>query len=193
MCSAPPGTPNWALAARQHPARQGRGRYGGAVQPPTARLGAALRARTDAAAGDHVQSRAALERAHRHMGAVSEPPSGTEFFDAPRLDRMAGTTYLLMTDTHRAVPLLTQARDRRAPADAKGRALVTLDLADCHAVDHEPEDAVRLAVHALAAVDGSMVGPILTRARTLCSGLDRWSDLPTVRELDARLVVPPRG
>ena len=111
----------------------------------------------------------------------------------PRLDRMAGTTYLLMTDTHRAVPLLTQARDRRAPADAKGRALVTLDLADCHAVDHEPEDAVRLAVHALAAVDGSMVGPILTRARTLCAGLDRWSDLPTVRELDARLVVPPRG
>jgi len=134
-----------------------------------------------------------LERAHRHLGAVSEPPSGTEFFDAPRLDGMAGTTYLLMTDTHRAVPLLTQARDRRAPTDAKGRALVTLDLADCHAVDHEPEEAARLGVQALDTVDGSLVAPIVARARTLRAGLERWSDLPAVRELDARLLVAPYG
>ncbi|MDQ3275023.1 MAG: hypothetical protein M3Q39_08345 [Actinomycetota bacterium] len=153
----------------------------------------ALRARAAAAAGDHFQSHAALEQAHQYMGAVSEPPSDTEFFDAPRLDGMAGTTYLLMTDTHRAVPLLTQARDRRAPTEAKGRALVTLDLADCHAVDHEPEEAVRLAVQALDAVDESMVAPILTRARTLRAGLERWSDLPAVQELDTRLVVVPRG
>ncbi|MGH3907915.1 MAG: hypothetical protein ACRDTE_27615 [Pseudonocardiaceae bacterium] len=98
-----------------------------------------------------------------------------------------------MTDTHRAAPLLAQARDRRAATDAKGRALVTLDLADCHAVDHEPEEAARLAMQALDAVDGSMVAPILTRARTLRAGLERWSDLPAVRELDARLVVQPRG
>lgn len=84
------------------------------------------------------------------MGAVSEPPRGTEFFDAPRLD-------------------------------------------DCHAVDHEPEEAARLAVQALDAVDGSLVGPILARARTMRAGMDQWSDLPTVRELDARLVVAPRG
>lgn len=98
-----------------------------------------------------------------------------------------------MTDTHRAVPLLTRARDRRAPTSAKGRALVTLDLADCHAVDHEPEEAARLAMQALDALDGSMVAPIVTRARTLRAGLQRWSNLPTVRERDARLIVAPRG
>lgn len=154
---------------------------------------AALRARAAAAVGDHHLSRAALERAHQHMAAVSEPPSGTEFFDAPRLDGVAGTTYLLMTDTHRAVPLLTQARDRRAPTDAKGRALVTLDLAECHAVDHEPEEAARLATYALDGVDGSMVAPIVTRARSLFARVDRWSELPAVRELDARMAELPRG
>ncbi|MGH3907916.1 MAG: hypothetical protein ACRDTE_27620 [Pseudonocardiaceae bacterium] len=42
---------------------------------------AALRARTAAAAGDHFQSRAALDRAHRHMGRSAsrqgEPSSST--------------------------------------------------------------------------------------------------------------------
>jgi hypothetical protein len=153
----------------------------------------ALRARAAAVVGDDHLSRAALERAHRHMAAVSEPPSGTEFFDAARLDGLAGTVYLLMADTHQAVPLLTQARDRRASADVKGRALVTLDLAECRAVDHEPEEAARLSVHALASVDGSIVAPIVTRARRLLAGLDQWSELAAVRELDARLAELPRG
>jgi hypothetical protein len=63
---------------------------------------AALRARSAAALGDHYLSQAALERAHQHMAAVSEPPNGTEFFDAPRLHGLAGATYLLISDTHRA-------------------------------------------------------------------------------------------
>lgn len=127
------------------------------------------------------------------MAAVSEPPCGTEFFDAPRLNGLAGTTYLLMSDTHRAIPLLTQARDRRASTDAKGRALVTLDLAECHVVDHEPEEAVRLAVHALDGVDGSMVAPIVVRARRLRAQVERWPELSAVRELDARLPELPGG
>jgi hypothetical protein len=138
-------------------------------------------------------SRVALERAHRHMAAVSEPPSGTEFFDIPRLDGLAGTTYLLMSDTHQAVPPLTQARNRRAPTDAKGRALVTLDLAECHAVDDEPEEAARLAAHALDGVGGSMVAPIVTRARGLLVRLNRCSELPAVRELEARLAESPHA
>jgi hypothetical protein len=154
---------------------------------------AALRARAAAAVGDHHLSREALERAHQHMAAVSEPPSGTEFFDTPRLDGLAGTTYLLMSDTHQAVPLLTQARDRRAPTEAKCHALVTLDLAECHAVDDEPEEAARLAAHALDGVNGSMVAPIVTRARGLLARMDRWSELPVVRELNARLTELPRG
>ena len=154
---------------------------------------AALQARSAASMGDHYLSRAALERAHQHMAAVSEPPSGTEFFDAPRLDGLAGTTYLLMSDTHRAIPLLTQARDRRASTDVKGRAVVTLDLAECHVVDHEPEEAVRLATHALDSVDGSMVAPIAVRARRLRARMERWPELPAVRELDARLPELPGG
>jgi transcriptional regulator with XRE-family HTH domain len=138
---------------------------------------AALQARSAAARGDHFLSRTALERAHQHLAAVSGPPSGTEFFDAPRLDGLAGTTYLLMNDTHRAIPLLTQARGRRASTDVKGRALVTLDLAECHVVDHEPEETVRLATHALDGVDGSMVAPIVVRARRLHARLERWPEL----------------
>ncbi|MGH3801287.1 MAG: hypothetical protein ACRDTD_14345, partial [Pseudonocardiaceae bacterium] len=153
----------------------------------------ALRARAAAAVGDHHLSRTALERAHQHMAAVSEPPSGTEFFDEARLDGLAGTAYLLMTDTHQAVPLLTQARDRRASADAKGRSLVTLDLAECHAVDREPEEAARLAAHALDDVDGSIVAPIVIRARRLLAGLHQWSELAAVRELDNRLAELSRG
>ncbi len=154
---------------------------------------AALRARPAAAMGDHYLSQAALERAHRHMAAVSEPPCGSEFFDAPRLDGLAGTTYLLMGDTHRAIPLLTQARDRRASTDAKGRALVTLDLAECHVVDHEPEEAVRLAALALDGVKGTMVAPIVVRARRLLAQLERWPELSAVRELEARLRELPGG
>jgi hypothetical protein len=132
---------------------------------------AALQARSAAAMGDDYLSRAALERAHQHMAAVSEPPSGT----------------------HRAIPLLTQARGRRASTDVKGRAVVTLDLAECHVVDHEPEEAVRLATDALDSVDGSMVAPIVVRARRLRARMERWPELPAVRELDARLPELPGG
>jgi hypothetical protein len=96
-------------------------------------------------------------------------------------------------DTHRAVPLLTQARDQRVPIDAKGRALVTLDLAECHVVDDEPEEAARLAAYALDSVDGSMIAPIVTRAHRLLARMDRWSELSAVRELGARLAELPYG
>lgn len=102
---------------------------------------AALSARARTAAGDRVGSLDSLERAYWLMGQVTDPPSGTEFFDLPRLDGMAGSAYLLMADTDRAAPLLCQARGRRATHDAKGRALLTLDLAECHVVSREPEEA----------------------------------------------------
>lgn len=70
---------------------------------------------------------------------------------------------------------------------------MTLDLAECHAVDHEPEEAARLAICALDGVDGSMVAPIVTRARSLFTRVDRWPELPAVRELDARMAELPRG
>lgn len=53
---------------------------------------AALRSRAAAATGDRRGSLEALESAYRLMDTVSEPPQGTEFFDPPRLDGMAGST-----------------------------------------------------------------------------------------------------
>lgn len=121
------------------------------------------------------------------MDTVSEPPQGTEFFDPPRLDGMAGAVYRLLRDTDRAAPLLAQALDRRAPTDAKGRTLVLLDVADCHVVTGEPEQGARIVVEALDVADGALVRPILTRTRALRSGMDRWADTRAVADLDARL------
>lgn len=148
---------------------------------------ASLRARAAAASGDRGQSIAAMDRAGHHMCEVSEPPAGTDFFDAPRLEGLAGSTHMLMGDTARAVPLLVRALNRRAAEDAKGRALLTLDLAQCHAMAREPEEAARLANEALDATRGTLVDAILTRARVVRTVLTAWSDLPTVREIDARL------
>jgi hypothetical protein len=120
------------------------------------------------------------------MDTVSEPPQGTEFFDPPRLDGMAGAVYRLLRDTDRAAPLLVQALDRRPSRDAKGRALVLLDLADCHVVTAEPEEGARIAMQALDVADGALVRPILTRARALRSGLVR-ADTKAVADFDARL------
>lgn len=86
------------------------------------------------------------------MGQVTDPPGGTDFFDLTRLDGMAGSTYLLMADPDRAAPLLCRARDRRAAHDAKGRALLTLDLAECQVIDREPEEAAHLVVEALCGI-----------------------------------------
>lgn len=118
---------------------------------------------------------------------VSEPPQGTEFFDPPRLDATAGAVYRFRQDTDRAVPLLTQALDRRAAADAKGRALVLLDVADCRVMTGEPEEGARIVVEALDVADGALVRPILTRTRELRSGMDRWAGTSAVADLDARL------
>lgn len=146
-----------------------------------------MRARSAAAAGDHQGSLEALERAYRLMDTVSEPPHGTEFFDRQRLDGMAGAVYRFLRDTDRAVPLLLQALDHRAAADAKGRALVLLDVADCHVVIGEPEEGARIAVEALDVADGVLVRPILVRARALRWGMDQWSDTVAVADFDARL------
>jgi hypothetical protein len=79
-----------------------------------------------------------------------------------------------------------QALDRRPSTDAKGRALVLLDLADCHVVTAEPEEGARIAMQALDVADGALVRPILTRARALRSGLGR-ADTKAVADFDARL------
>jgi hypothetical protein len=154
---------------------------------------AALRARAAAASGDRDQSLGALDRARQHIDAVDEPPTGTDFFDAPRLHGVAGSAFLLMADSRRAVPLLSQALNHRAAEDTKGRALLTLDLAQCHAAAREPEEAAQLAVTALEAARGTLVRPIVARAQAVHAELDQWRTLPPVRELKARMVELGRG
>lgn len=62
------------------------------------------------------------------------PASGTDFFDRDRLDGIAGSTFVLLRDTSRAVDLISRAIERRPYSDAKGRALLILDQATCRII-----------------------------------------------------------
>lgn len=128
-----------------------------------------------------------LDRAFTQIGLAAEPPRDTDFFDLPRLAGMAGTTLLLLRDTGQAKKLLGDALARRSPADAKGRALLTLDLAECSAVDGEPDRAGRLAADALDMVRDSAVRPVLVRTRAIREILQPWKDVKAVRDLGVRL------
>ncbi|MFD9703860.1 hypothetical protein [Lentzea sp. NPDC059081] len=153
----------------------------------------AMRARAAAAHGDPVTSARALEAAYRHVEAITEPPGGTEFFDLPRLDGVAGTTYLLLRDTARARPLLTGALQRRAPEDVKGRALLGLDLAECALVEGDPVEAGQVAIAALDQVGNALVEPIVVRARALSASVNHVAGARAVLKLDARLLEATRA
>lgn len=128
-----------------------------------------------------------LDRAYAQMDLVTGPPRDTEFFDLPRLAGIAGTTLLLIRDTRRAKELLGHALEQRSPADVKGRALLTLDLAECLAIEGEPEQAARLGADALDMVDGDLVRPVLARTQVVGKALRPWKDSVAVRDLDVRL------
>ncbi|MGN9911609.1 hypothetical protein ACTMTJ_29025 [Phytohabitans sp. LJ34] len=148
---------------------------------------AALRARAHAAAGNASTAAQALESAYAAIDQAEPKRNGTDFFDRDRLDGIAGTTYLLMRDTERATALISAATDRRPYADAKGRALLTLELAACHLIDQEPDEVVALIGEALDIADGQIVRPIMMRSRELRSRMGTWRDTAAVKALDARL------
>lgn len=130
---------------------------------------------------------ASLDSAYTQMDRVTGSPHGTEFFDAPRLAGIAGTTLLLMRDTGRAKELLGDALAHRSAADAKGRALLTLDLADCSVIEGEPEHAAQLGAEALDMVRGAVVRPVVVRAQMIGDGLRSSEDAAAVRDLKERL------
>lgn len=150
-----------------------------------------MQARALAAAGRPDDARRALDEARILMDAATDPPQGTDFFDAPRLDGFSGTCMLLLRDTDAATELLSRALRDRSPRDVKGRALLTLDLADCRIVDNEPEEASNLAIGALDLADGTVVRPIVERANRLRHSLTKWPDSRALAELDARLAATP--
>jgi hypothetical protein len=148
---------------------------------------AALLARARAASHDPVDSLEALERAYRLMDAITEPIHGTEFFDGPRLNAMAGATYLELRDADRAHSLLVEAFNHRPVSDAKGRALIALDLAECRSVIGELEEATRLVLEALGTANGALVRPIITRTYKVLQAMQRCGEPQAVRELEAHI------
>lgn len=148
---------------------------------------ASLTARALAAVGDAEPAKAAIDGAQALLGQVVEPASGNDFVDQPRLDGMSGTTLLLLRDARAAASLIGRALTTRAAGDAKGKALLTLDLASCRVIEGEPDEAARLAENALSVAEGTMVVPIVARATQLRVELTPWEGRSSVTELDMRI------
>lgn len=111
------------------------------------------------------------------------PPSDTDFFDGPRLAGMAGTTLLLLGDADGAKAHIGEALAGRAGGDVKGRALLTLDLAECMVASGEPEEAAALAVRAVGMTGAGIVLPVVARGAAVHRALQPWSRSRAVAEL----------
>ena len=148
---------------------------------------AAMHARALAAAGQRRHALAALDRAHAHITTALDEPRGTDFFDAPRLDGITGSVYLLLREPDQAADFIGRALDSRSRADQKGRALLTLDLAACRVIEHQDDEAGQLINTALDIAAGSLVRPIIDRAHDVRAHMARWTSTPAAADLDARL------
>ena len=126
----------------------------------------AMAARARAALGDGDSALVELTAAGRAL-EVSAEPSGMDFFDAARLEGIAGTVHLNLGHTVEATEHLAAALERRDHLDAKGRALLTFDLAEAALRSGEPEHATGLAHQAVDTAAGQYVRPITDRARAL--------------------------
>lgn len=151
---------------------------------------AALSARAQAAVaslrGISGNSRGEVMRAvdgARDWLEAAGPPTGTDFFDAPRLAGIAGTALLLLGDAEDAKAQIGEALVGRAAGDVKGRALLTLDLAECMAACREPEEAAALAVRAVSMTGTGIVLPVVARATAVHRVLQPWSGTRAVAEL----------
>ncbi|MDH6576951.1 helix-turn-helix transcriptional regulator [Kitasatospora sp. MAP5-34] len=143
-------------------------------------------ARAHAAAGNRSAALAALGQAASLLGSADEP-SGIDFFNESRLDGIAGSSLFLLGDYDSARDLLGAAINQRAPVDVKGRALLTLDLSECHIRQGEIDEACRAAHAALDIADGSIVKPIMNRAENLRSSLRPWRTMTPVVAFAGRL------
>jgi transcriptional regulator with XRE-family HTH domain len=152
----------------------------------SARAKAAVAADRDMVREGGVEVIKAIEDARAYLDAAGEP-SGTDFLDGPRLAGMAGTAMLRLRDTRQARPLIGEALLGRSEADVKGRALLTLDLAECMAADNEPEGAARTAARAVSMTPDGIVRPVIARARAVQAALRPWSGTTAVRDLGDQL------
>lgn len=148
---------------------------------------AAMHARALAADGQRRPALAALDRAHAHITTALDQPRGTDFFDAPRLDGITGSVFLLLQEPAQAEDFIGRALGSRSPADHKGRALLTLDLAACRVIEHQDDEAGQLISTALDVAAGSLVRPIIDRANAVRAHMAGWTGTTAAADLDARL------
>ncbi|MFJ9443264.1 helix-turn-helix domain-containing protein [Kitasatospora sp. NPDC101235] len=145
-------------------------------------------ARALAAGGDRTAALAALDQAAHHLDLAEDGPiGGLDFFTTPRLDGLAGETYAHLGEHDAASRLLETAIGRRASADIKGRAVLTLDLAEVRLAQGNVDAACATAHSALDLVEASIIQPIVLRARALQASLAPWSAERPVRELATRV------
>lgn len=147
-----------------------------------ANLGRALAARGDGRAALN-----ALDRSADLLALECEPVGGLDFFTQPRLDGIAGESRALLGHHDVAAGLLATALDRRDLADAKGRAILTFDLAACRIGQGDIDGACTLAHAALDIAGDSVIQPLVLRARAFQASLGPWRAAGPVRELGARV------
>jgi len=150
----------------------------------------AMAARAHAALGHHDLTHTALDRSAARL-AEADSPAGIDFFDPARLVGIAGSCHLHLRDTTTSAQKLSTAIHSRAPTDAKGRALLVFDLAQCRIAEGEIEEACHLANSALDLASDSIVRPIADRARAIRHDLGQWGTLGPVAAFTARLRETP--
>ncbi|MFJ9948123.1 hypothetical protein [Kitasatospora sp. NPDC091207] len=145
-------------------------------------------ARALAARGDREEALVALDQAaHLIDTADDDPIGGLDFFTGPRLDGLAGETYAHLGELEAAAGLLEAAIGRRAEVDVKGRSVLTVDLAECRLGQGDLDAACALAHAAFDLAGGTVVQPLILRARTFQTALGPWRSAGQARELAARV------
>ncbi|MEV6976248.1 helix-turn-helix transcriptional regulator [Kitasatospora sp. NPDC093806] len=137
--------------------------------------------------GDRTAALAALDQAAHYLDLADEPCAALDFFTSPRLDGLAGETYAHLGEHEAASRLLETAIAARAEVDVKGRAVLTLDLAEVQLGQGALDAACATAQAALDLAGATVVQPLLLRARALQQALAPWAAERPVRELVARV------
>ncbi|MEY9937559.1 helix-turn-helix domain-containing protein [Streptacidiphilus sp. MAP5-3] len=128
----------------------------------------------------------ALNRA-RHQLDLAGPVGGLDFFTPARLDGIHGTAMLNLGDAQAAESLLEAALANRDRSDAKGRAMLTFDLAECRILQGEIDAACLLAQNALNLAGPAAVEPAVIRAKAVHRAMEPWKETRPVRALAERV------
>lgn len=141
-----------------------------------------------AATGHRTAALTTLDEAAALLAAAEEEPiGGLDFFTAPRLDGLAGEAYAHLGEHGAAAQMLETAIRARADEDVKGRAVLTIDLAECRLRQGDVDAACSTAHAALDLADGAVISRLVLRAAQLQQALAPWQSARPVRELAERV------